>query len=76
MVVGAEQLGCFGVLDGGADFLADELRRGVVGFLVEQQIRVRIEKADAAAFGPFRLIGVEPFLFGGIERGFYRRRMS
>jgi hypothetical protein len=42
---------------------------------VNQQICKRIEEADAAALGPFCLVGAQPLLLGGIERGLCGRRI-
>src|SRR5947207_2559004 len=60
-----------GILDGSADFSAHELRCRFVGFFVEQQICKRIQKTDAAAFRPFRLVGAQPLVLGCLEGRLY-----
>ena len=59
-----------------ADFLAHELRSGVVRRLAHQQIGVRIKKADAAALGPFGFIGVLAVFLAYVQRRLGRRGMA
>src|SRR3981081_783591 len=76
MIGWAEQLRGLRILDRGADPLAHELGRGVVGGLVHQQVVVGIKVADAAALGPFRRIGATPLLLRRLERRLLRWRKT
>lgn len=58
VIVRAQQFRGLRILDGGADFPAHEFGRRFVRLLVDQQIGVRVQKADAAALGPFCLVGL------------------
>ena len=75
MIVGTQQLCRLGILQRGTDLPAHELRCGFVGVFVDQQVGERVQKTDAAALGPFCLVGASPLLLGCIERGLYRRRI-
>ena len=62
-IVGAEQVGCLGVIDRGADFLARELGGRVVRLPVEQQV------AEGGRGREARRVPRTPHIAGGAPSG-------